>query len=785
MTPLNGNDMEKTVPNEQDPHFIEIASGRWRVWRGAVLRGAGFPVHLVARLGDAHLAQMADKVVDEAAGSVLRPVSPIVRDFASVYEQSALAAARRLAQTARSERFREAITWQNLPLIDSLLDRFDPEARGTARQRKRETVIASYLQRYTTKNESIGFFGPVSWARWSEGKTHLDVGSGFLRRRSVYFENWAIDALRESIAARPSVRRQIAPRRNPSHYLDVAEGRVVRGLGRPVLLTLEQLELLLAIDGSKTVDEITAQLGKDATAVDEMLRGLEKADVVRVDLGGPLEAFPEKTLARQLAHIAGPSGDEVRGMLTRLVTARDEVARAAGDAELLRQALGALNATFVEITGRPASRMHGKTYAGRTLVYEDCQRSTEAVLSQRVLADLEAPLSLVLDSGRWLTARLAQAYERRFDELWDRATSRTGASEVPLHTLLALASRDFYTGDGLPQIARDAAAELTDRWAGILRVGKSRTPVQRDPEDLRDAVRTEFASLAPGWTSARHHSPDVMIAAADIDAVERGDYLLVLGELHLAFNTVESRALVEQHDDPVDLLRMSEAAIGGPRFVPAAPREWGSTTSRTSPPSALISEDNVYWSVGPDDDSHLPGGSLPVAALVVCRQDGVLTVKHRSGRVLAPLVDFLGEYLSGVAVNCFALLPRARHTPRVTIGRLVVARESWRITTRECDWVNNMDEHVRYLYMRAWKRRHGLPDRAFYKVPTETKPSFVDFASPALVNVLATHVRQLAPDDSVSLSEMLPDLNEAWLADDTGSRYTAELRMVVAEGTAS
>ena len=50
----------------------------------------------------------------------------------------------------------------------SLLRRPEGTGRGTARDRGHEQMLASYLQRYCTKNDTIGFFGPVGWGRLGE-----------------------------------------------------------------------------------------------------------------------------------------------------------------------------------------------------------------------------------------------------------------------------------------------------------------------------------------------------------------------------------------------------------------------------------------------------------------------------------------------------------------------------------------------------------------------------------------------------------------------------------------
>lgn len=761
-------------------HFKALGDGTWSIWKQAVLRGAGFPIDLIRSVAIPALATTADRALEQNGNQpVSGPGKSAFDSFFAMFDRQVQDSSSQLAISVARPDFREAIIWQNAAIVATCLDKFDSSEPRNNRLRKREAVLASYLQRYTTKNESIGFFGPVGWAEWgATGRTTVVTGHGLMDRRTVYFENWAIDVLRELFSGQPEIRAQLKPRLNPSCYFD---GHAVhRALGPVLDLTAAQSRTMALVMRGATVHELSTMDPDPAGAVDA-LEFLEGADVVRVDLGGPIAAFPEKNLSEQLAPLTGAESSLARTHLKRLTELRDTVGRAAGDPESVFEALLALNSEFESITGQASSRLHGKTYAGRSLVYEDTTRSASVVLGTNLLEEFTRPMELILQSGRWLTGEISRLYNERFVELWERRTTRTGAEEVSLTALLALASRDFYTSDGLPPLARQAANTLTAKWSHLLGTAESRAEVVLDPADLADKVREAFATTEARWAGALHHSPDLMIAATDTDAIDRGDYLLILGELHLAFNTVESRALVEQHPEPDQLLAMSEEAISRQRYVPAAPREWGSTTSRTSPPSALVSSKTQYWSVGPDDDSHLPGRSIPASGLVVRMEGGVLYVHQRNGDRVSRLTDFLGEYLSGVAVNCFRLLPKARHTPRVRIGKLVVEREAWQFRAAECNWAHNLSEPIRYLHMRAWVKKHKLPTRAFYKIPGETKPSYVDFTSPVLTNVLATHIRKLGLDTVISLSEMLPDLSECWLVDDEGNRYTSEIRTVVAE----
>jgi hypothetical protein len=49
-----------------------------------------------------------------------------------------------------------------------------------------------------------------------------------------------------------------------------------------------------------------------------------------------------------------------------------------------------------------------------------------------------------------------------------------------------------------------------------------------------------FPARPVTWSGVRQHSPDIMIAAASPAEVERGNFLLVLGEIHLATNLAGS-----------------------------------------------------------------------------------------------------------------------------------------------------------------------------------------------------------------------------------------------------
>ncbi|MFI5956615.1 hypothetical protein [Cryptosporangium sp. NPDC051539] len=188
------------------------------------------------------------------------------------------------------------------------------------------------------------------------------------------------------------------------------------------------------------------------------------------------------------------------------------------------------------------------------------------------MRELGPPLSLVLDSGRWLAARVGAECLDRFGEYYDRKRRRADGDPIALAGLLALATRDFYTEARMPPVVADAVAELQHKWRTVLRVPAGVTRHDVRVADIAAAVAAEFASPRPAWVGGLTHSPDMMIAAPSAEAINQGRYRFVLGELHVAFNTVESRALVEQSPDEQRLLAMAETLAGGRRITTVAHR---------------------------------------------------------------------------------------------------------------------------------------------------------------------------------------------------------------------
>jgi hypothetical protein len=138
-----------------------------------------------------------------------------------------------------------------------------------------------------------------------------------------------------------------------------------------------------------------------------------------------------------------------------------------------------------------------------------------------------------------------------------------------------------------------------------------------------------------------------------------------------------------------------------------------------------------------------------------------------------------------VLAQSFTPRPPGAHTPRVTIDDLVVSRETWTLAATDPAFAGTADESARYLQARAWAASHGLPGHVFMRFTGERKPIYADLTSLASIDLISRSLRRsrrnAGVDATVTVAEMLPTPDQAWLADAEGQRYSAELRMVAVD----
>ena len=726
----------------------------WRLWPLVGLRSAGMPAHRVLGLADGGRRGDLSAVADFAADPW----------------------------------FQEAVTWQNRDMVETWLAAYAQRlATGDDtlhRRSYRAGVIARYAQRYTTKNDTIGFFGPIGWARVAPDRPHLVrvAGDGRLVRHRAYFETRALHELALRWSEDRDLRRHLPPWRDPSTRL--VGTRLLRPRRPPVSLSPDELAVLRRCDGRTTPAGILAALTAEEpqlgfthlSEVLSVLSVLARRSCIHWGLRLPVDDRAEQHLAEQVSAVPDAEvREEYLARLTRLTRLRQDVDAAAGDPPRLLTALRSINAAYTELTGTPADRPGRERGAGRGLLWTDALADWDATIGGRALADLAGPLELLLTVCRWLTWEVARGIE-------DVVRGRLAAGadgRAPFAVLVAELAPEL-TGGPNGVLGR-VLDRLHTAVAELLPPLPASGTLQLDVDELREAWVARFAAPAPGWEGARMHSPDVMLASPEADPGPDTAHQWVLNEIHVAVNTLDNRFFVTHQPRPGEIERLVARSTHGTRYVPAVARNWPDVTSRTYPPLTVdVPGKFVYWALEADDVLPLGVPRIPAAGLEVVRGEDGRPLVTDGAALRAPFTEFVGELLSFLVGNAFALFPPLPHIPRVRFGRLVVQRETWHLPVAEA--LTDVPRTGGEAELARRLRARGIPRHLYVRLPDDPKPFFCDLHSTVLTrNLLRLLRRQRDHAALLRVQEMLPAFDQLWLKGAEGGRRTSEFRLVAVD----
>ena len=493
--------------------------------------------------------------------------------------------------------------------------------------------------------------------------------------------------------------------------------------------------------GADLVGRLTAATALSPDAREAVLDRLGAAGVVQVGFRVPISSHPLDDLERQVADL--PDAEPWLERIGR-VRCGCAAAAAAETPERTRAALAEAAQALDEAAGRPVRR-EPRFAVGGGRVYLDCRRDLDATVDDDLLADLGRPLGVLLDSARWLCGQVADVAEEGLVTI-HRQLAATRA-EVTLSDLY-LAAADLLEPGG--RAFADVVSDFQLRWAEVLRVrrpgagpggGGGCPPAGRRP--VPDPRRT--------WAAARLHSPDLLLRRRP-----DGSLQWVLGELHVALNTLESRFFSAQADDPAELVDAMAADMAPGRVVPLFPSTARDVSSRSYPPLSLDPAGHYRYVSFGSDEGHPSGvAGTPATAVTVTERDGELVARCRTQGWEAPVLECFGEHLSAVVVNLFGLRRPADRAPRVDIGSVTVCRATWRVPLVRLAEMAGRDKDPAQQALRDWLTDLEVTWHVFARVPGDRKPFYVDLAAPPWSTTW------LAPPDGHS-ARSRPGLGWSW-----------------------
>jgi hypothetical protein len=438
--------------------------------------------------------------------------------------------------------------------------------------------------------------------------------------------------------------------------------------------------------------------------------------------------------------------------LGSLEAARDDVASASPDA--LDEALARLDSVFIELTERDPTRNPGMAYGARTLCYLDCLRDLEVTVGPGFVRDVAPALEVLFEAGRWYSGRVEKVcwpvVEAALPD-HDRGPFGPVLGSV-LGTLFGL-------GAGLAGDLGRVVQELHRRLETLL--------TDPDPATIGGRAISAFADYEPAWRHSVFSSVDLQVAASDEAAVAVGDYLVVVGDIHLGGNPLIQGVFAHRHPDPPGFMARFVDGVG--QGLPMLLPPWTPTMGVESRGLPATTDDMVHIAVLPQTRAQAGRRTWVAEELLVEGTDLV----DRTGVLRVPLRDVFALPIFIAGMRMLSLLPDHEHSPRVTIGNTVLRREGWNV--RAADVPEQAEDIARFA------RELGMPRRVFTKSPLERKPMYLDIQSPTLCRIFCRQARQAAAQSTqaqLSITEMLPLPEQCWLADADDNRFVAELRLV-------
>lgn len=348
------------------------------------------------------------------------------------------------------------------------------------------------------------------------------------------------------------------------------------------------------------------------------------------------------------------------------------------------------------------------------------------------------------------------------------------------------------------------------------------------PPATLQALSDSFADLPEPWCSAAMH---LQVAAESWEAVERGDYLVVLNYTLPGFGHFFTRYcyLFDQQpaaDEPTLAAQIRASLEQLQAELPAGQQlaELLSVLDHNAQVHPCFTAQQI---VPPEETSELaPERRIPVQELELLHDpaaDRLRVVRRRADGTAEAIVPlYMGffhlmalpalhrllvelspsgyhmerirphEHQESMLLAREAAEARAlRHYPRLRIGRFVLQRELWAVPPELVPGRDAEDEFSRFLEIYAWARGLGLPREVFVRLKrdprrpmgdfhTDHKPIHLDFANFFSIKTFL-HLLDDPHIQALQIEEMLPAPSQLFF-ELAGERYPVEFQVEFRRG---
>lgn len=692
-----------------------------------------------------------------------------------IFDTELRQARQKFRQIISDERFQEAI-FLNSPVMykEGLLPFLHPEIATTqinSKYRKRERTLMLYLQRFCAKNDTASFFGPMNYGRFQpkmdENIHYRILDDKYPPKRRVLLSYWAAEALMKTMTRDPHLLVENKP--ICSALIVLKENTIfLPSLDQEVPLDILSITILRLANAQTTLLTISQMLEIPLAILVERVQLLAACQLLELRL--PLDRYAVDLLKAVEASINDFTPSEAKTRWKEIIARFRGYLQAFESAQLHErlQLLPVLEQLFTEVVGLEAHRGQGQLFSDRLIFYEETSGdvidfAVGGNLYQDLVTQLRTPLDILASCA------LVEHHEQQ-KRGWQQLQAILPHTKNPSYLLnLYLQARAINSAESGGRPAWGAMWQ--EVWDSLLATHYSQTASFSETEiDGTILESLEEQRLLAG--------PDIMIAAQDYDSILRGDYKIVLSEVHpLLLPTHKDLSLfypnlpqaLEQARILLDhLIYPQQELIFASRRVSKADM-WP------------VGHPIIYpqWVHNDVDTCPIPIADIKVDISIT--QTPVFRVPYLDEPCSFALPLVIDEPFEPFLM-CFTrpqiwMRPviKARHTPRIEIGNVVFQRERWDLGIDDLPKLPSLaDDFDTFLSLWRWKQAWNMPDQLFLKPKTDkvTKPILVDFLSPlSCLSALKVSGRS----QGGTFTEMFPGPDQLWLQHN-GQRYTCELR---------
>ncbi|WP_366344560.1 lantibiotic dehydratase [Paenibacillus amylolyticus] len=811
--------LEMTTDNQRK----QLDQGEWRFFPHVILRSAGFPLHWLQQLSFSvtseliyekkkHEAKCKEALQDfkvalrsmpeltnrqrkrlhrqldlytwpEGEGSRellsriddhqlieakerINTLKEIYKQINTLFEDELMRNRRHLQQIfIENVNLQEATYLSSPNAYDNGLNLFltnELDSSRTHRQRKKEKMAAKYLQRFTSKNETASFYGPANYGVFTFQPGQLEIRINGKIKRQLFLAYWAVQSLADKIAHDSHVQPYLKPKLSP--FL-IREGSRLRQAANNKLIRLPDKyhQIIEECNGVKNVIEIAHALDLPVTECLSRMMKLKEKRVLVVEVDFPTSVFEtfhelKEWISRLPKDCASKATwQEIADEWSTLLKEWNQSSRF----EQRRKLLKSLETSFEKHIGLSSRKDQGKHYSDRMIVYEEASGDVSTCrIGQQLKDKWKAQLSPIF---RLLTCRAAvehQAFTQFAYEEYEKFENKPNFLSFALHMQQRKQHALEYVNKSLQAFDHKL---ITTLQACSL----DRRKISLTKEEIES-----FCSQYP-TTEMALFSPDVMIAAPHADAINQGNYQLVLGEVHSGIQVWSVLDSVYAERDPLnaEIYHHLGDRLQSLWLEHVGPRAPGKTFRPEL--SGGITVENLGRSMKSRGEVRV----VSELDLVYDQRFYILEAGHKKIMDLETDVEPLNQIFSFPCVKSFSI-QMGEHTPRIEINGVVFQRERWKLNSQEI-LESASDKAINEWLLIEWaiafKEQYSMPRCVYVRGDNEPKPIFVDFENFFTLELL---IQLLKKNEIVVISEMLPAADELWF-ERHECKHTSEFRFSV------